>query len=158
MIMTRTATLIGVIFSALISVSAEACRNIVPDWTNFDSYESTFIGEVSGVRLIGYENKKLHLDTCDQSLSDQNIECIDNIAGSPIVKLFVIPEKVFSGTVSGVQALEQVGCTRDDILPKARGIFFVNPGGTTAVVVWRSDQKEYGRWLKRLAAQGRQLD
>jgi hypothetical protein len=151
--MTKTIGLVGLILAALAPLSVEACRDMMPDMADLPSYASVFVGEVSGIRLIEYENTRLDRSSkCDTDLNDDDLECIGHIAGRPLIKIFVIPTKVIKGTVTGVQELEQAGCTGSDIPLKEQGIFFVYPNSTTAVIVWRFKTADYANWLERLDA------
>ncbi len=141
-------------FLALLAVAlaphaAKACRDMIPDMDSLESYESIFLGEISGVRLREYEDRRLgQPGTCEPDPVD-GIECIGAISGSPGVSLFVIPTKVIRGKVVGVQELQQAGCVRTNVRLKEEAIFFVNPGGS-AVIVWRSRLHDYAEVLGRL--------
>lgn len=149
--MSKTLMLAAIALAGVAPLSVEACRDMVPDLSDLKSYESIFVGEVSGIRLIGYENKQLgRPDACEIQDNGEQGECFNLIGGNAPVAIFAIPTKVIKGKILGVQELQQAGCNYSNIPLKEHGIFFVNPGGSSAVIVWRSKASDYMLLLERL--------
>lgn len=117
-----------------------------------DEFEAIFIGEITGIRLRGYENRALgRPDACE--VAEEGVEpmCF-NITSDPLMPVFALPRVVFRGDVTDVLELDQAGCNNPDISMKDRAIFFVNPGGDSAAIVWES-QPEFRDWVARLEAE-----
>ncbi len=130
---------------------AHACHVVQPTPGNTDRYEAIFLGEVTGIRLVGYENRQLgRPDACDVAEEGDASMCL-NITSDPPLPVFALPRSVFRGKVTGVLQLDQAGCNRSDVSLKERAIFFVNPGGKSAAIVWER-QPEFKDWLARLEA------
>ncbi len=146
----RLMAFLALVAMASAPYAAQACRDLTPRMDALDSYESIFSGEISGIRLTEFEDDRLGRPSkCDVDPADE-IECIGHIAGRPRASLFVIPTKIFRGKVVDVQELQQAGCVRTDVRPKEEAIFFVYPGGNSAVIVWRSKGRAYADALQRL--------
>lgn len=128
---------------------ADACHPILPAPGEMDRFEAIFLGEVTGIRLTGYENRELgRPDACIEQTEDEAQVCF-NITSDPPLSIFALPRHVVRGEAEGVQELDQAGCNKEDIAVKARAIFFVNPGRHSAAIVWEG-HPEYGNWLDRL--------
>jgi hypothetical protein len=143
-----TATLLLAIAAAA-AFPASACHVVQPVKGRTDSYEAIFIGEVTGIRLRSYENVQLgRTDGCTIEQDGVKPLCF-NLTSDPLVSIFALPQIVVRGDVTDVQELDQAGCNKPDLALKERGIFFVNPGGHSAAIVWEG-QIDYEDWLKRL--------
>jgi hypothetical protein len=122
-----------------------------PNADALSSYQSIFVGEVTGIRLTGYENKRLgRADVCDIEKNGEKGVCFNLTGGNEPVTIFALPVRVTHGTVQDVQELEQSGCNYPGLALKERGVFFVNAGGNSAVIVWESQKPDFTLWLKRL--------
>ncbi|GGA82768.1 hypothetical protein GCM10011521_21320 [Arenimonas soli] len=142
------------LFAALTSVasSAHACHVVQPIPGDTDKFEAIFIGEVTGIRLRGYENRELGKhDACEVAEEGVESMCF-NIISDPPMPVFALPRVVFRGDVKDVLELDQAGCNKPDISMKDRAIFFVNPGGHSAAIVWES-RPEFNDWVARLEAE-----
>ncbi len=126
---------------------------MVPDANTVQSSVRIFVGELSGIRLIEYEDRLLDRSSgCATGPDEDGLECIDSISGSPRIQLFVVPTRVIKGAANDVQELRQVGCTSSDMPLRAQGLFFVDSNGN-AVIVWRSQSENYFHWLERLGVE-----
>lgn len=131
--------------------SAHACHVVQPVPGDTGKFEAIFIGEVTGIRLRGYENRELGKpDGCAVAEGGVEPMCF-NITSDPPISVFALPRKVIRGEVTDVRELDQAGCNKPDIAMKERAIFFVNPGGRSAAIVWES-QPEFQDWVERLEA------
>lgn len=129
--------------------SANACHPVLPAPGGTNEFEAIFLGEVTGIRLIGYENRELDRpDACMAPTEDEAQVCF-NITSDPPLSIFALPRHVVRGDIEGIQELDQAGCNKDSIAMKERAIFFVNPGGHSAAIVWEG-HPEFGSWLDRL--------
>jgi len=140
---------------ATIASSAHACHVVQPIPGNTDKFEAIFVGEVTGIRLLGYENLEIGKpDACE--IAEEGVEplCF-NITSDPPMPVFALPRTVFRGEVSNVLELDQAGCNNENVSLKDRAIFFVNPGGHSAAIVWES-QREFKDWVARLEAEADQ--
>lgn len=137
--------------AAIVSASAApagACHDVEPTNGQAGDYEAIFVGEVTGIRLRSYENRQLgRADAC--SIEEDGVESVCfNIMSDPLVSIFALPRIVVRGNID-VQELNEAGCNKTDLALKNRGIFFVNPSGGSAAIVWEGESA-YEDWLKEL--------
>jgi hypothetical protein len=142
------------VFAALTSAasSTHGCHMVQPIPGDTDKFEAIFIGEVTGIRLRGYENLELGKpDACE--IEEEGVEpmCF-NKTNDPPLPVFALPRTVFRGDVTDVLELDQAGCNNSDVSMKDRAIFFVNPGRRSAAIVWES-QPEFNDWVARLESE-----
>ena len=150
--MSKSLVITASLLIAFFANPADACRTVRPDPKKLDRFETIFLGEVTGVRLIGHENKLLgRPDGCATGKGGKDDECFNLIGGSQPVTLFSVPITVVKGKASNVQELKMVGCSGTQPKLKEKVIFFVNAGGHSAITIWESNGKEYDEWLKRLS-------
>ena len=135
---------------ALLALPALACHRITPDRTLVEEYEAVFLGRVTGIHLVGYENSLA-------GRPDAYIEGVGGINitdGSAPVMINAVPLRVHHGKPEKTVEVRLVGCT--DPLPnlKERGLFFVHPESGSAVTVWESDEEPFAFWLNHLGLGG----
>jgi hypothetical protein len=136
-------------FLTLTSPAAFACHVVRPIPGEIDKFSAIFVGEVTGIRLRSYENLQLgKYDGCTIPEAGEQSICF-NIASDPKETVFALPRQVIRGEIKDVIELDQNGCNRESISMKDRAIFFVNSGGTSAMIVWE-DEPDFNTWLKRL--------
>lgn len=126
--------------------TAQACYVLEPVKQDMHTYEAIFLGEVTGVRLRGYENLQLgRPDGCLETEVDTEPVCF-NLTSDPPISLFALPHRVFQGDVTDVLELDQAGCNRTEFELKQRALFFAHSEEGSAIVVWE-DQPEFREWL-----------
>lgn len=134
------------------SLPALACHVVQPIPGDTAKFEAIFIGEVTGIRLLGYENRELGKpDACLATEEGAEPVCFNMVSDSP-VSIFALPRKVFRGEVADVLELDQAGCNNAGVSMKDRAIFFVNPGGRSAAIVWET-QPDFKDWVARLESE-----
>ena len=130
---------------------ADACRTVRPDPNKLDRFETIFLGEVTGVRLVGREHELLgRPDGCMLGSDGKTDECFSFIGGSKPVTLYSVPITVVKGKAEKVQELQMVGCSGVHPNLNEKVLFFVNAGDHSAITILESNGKEYDEWLKRL--------
>lgn len=147
--MLNIAATLLVAIAAASALPAGACHVVQPITGRIKHYKAIFVGEVTGIRLRGYENLQLgRTDGCTSEGNGVKPLCF-NITSDPLVSVFALPRVVVRGKVTDVQEIDQAGCNKPDLTLKERGIFFVNPDGRSAAIVWES-QSNYEDWLREL--------
>jgi hypothetical protein len=146
--MCRPLALLFILLGSLASFGAAACHRISPDPESLDRYSAVFLGTVTGIRLDGYESGLLGKP--DASVDG---EAITLTGGSSPVSVTTVATKSVRGAPKAPLTLRLVGCTTALPALRERGLFFVNPDGTSAVTVWESSPQEFVRWLKQLGIQ-----
>jgi hypothetical protein len=146
--MYRLLAILSLLLGSLTSFSADACHRISPDPKSLDQYSAVFLGAVTGIHLDGYESRLLGKP--DSVTDGQAITLTD---GSSPVSVTTVATQFVRGAPKAALTLRLVGCT--NFLPalRERGLFFVNPDGTSAVTVWESSPKEFAHWLEQLGIQ-----
>jgi hypothetical protein len=142
--MFKLITTAGLLLAAF-SAPSVACHRIAPDRAPLDSYTAVFLGHVTGVHLLGYENALTGRP--DGFIDGEPFNLAD---GSEPVEISAVPSKVAQGNPAKSVRIRLVGCTAPLPALKERGLFFVNPEGGSAVTVWESDSEAFNLWLKRL--------
>jgi hypothetical protein len=142
--MFKLTAIVGFLF-AIFSAPSIACHRITPDRTSLDRYTAVFLGQVTGIHLVGYENAIAGRP--DGFIGGKPFNVAD---GSETVEVSAVPSKVARGNPDKSVQIRLVGCTAPLPALKERGLFFVNLGGDSAVTVWESDSKAFTFWLERL--------
>ena len=104
--MSKFLVFVTIAILVLASLPANACHNMRPDQGDLQRYQSIFVGEVTGIRLTGLENKRLRKpDVCDIEKDGKIGECFNLTGGDEPTTIFSIPIQVVKGSVAGVQEL-----------------------------------------------------
>ena len=141
---------VGLLLAAF-SAPSIACHRITPDRAPLDTYTAVFLGRVTGIHLLGYENALTGRP--DGFIGGEPFNLAD---GSGTVEVSAVPSRVAQGNPAKSVRVRLVGCTAPLPSLKERGLFFVNSEGGSAVTVWESDSETFNRWLNRLGlADGR---
>ena len=149
--MKNTLVIITSLLVSLIANPVIACHVMRPDPDKLDRFETIFLGEVTGIRLIGHENKLLgRPDGCEIVNGRKTDLCFNLDGGNQPVVLFAVPRKVVKGKADNVQELQMAGCAGTQPKLKERVLFFVHPKGSSAITVWESDKQEFDKWMNRL--------
>lgn len=143
--MCKLAGLIVVAILSLVSTAALACHRITPHRAPVESHDAVFLGRVTGIHLVGYENSLI--GEPDAYVDGRGVTLTD---GSAPVMVNAVPLKIHHGESGGSVELRLVGCTAPLPELKERGIFFINSGTTSAVTVWESDEEAFHYWIDRL--------
>ena len=130
---------------ATCSAPSVACHRIAPDRAHLAGYKAVFLGQVTGIHLLGYENALAGRP--DGHIGGEPFNITD---GSAPVEVSAVPSEVVRGNPGKSVQIRLVGCTAPLPALKERGLFFVNPEGDSAVTVWESDSEAFNFWLKRL--------
>ena len=139
--------MVGVL--SVLSTPAFGCHPITPHRAPMESYDAVFLGQVTGIHLVGYENSLI--GEPDAYVDGRGLTLTD---GSAPVMVNAVPTKVHHGDPGRSVELRLVGCTAPLPELKERGIFFINPGTTSAVTVWESDEEAFLYWIERLGLSG----
>ena len=143
--MCKLPALVVLVAAALLPGVADACRRMAPSADALEQYSAIFVGRVTGLHLVGYENGLIG----NPDLLDPTLGAITITNGAnPVALRVAVTQPIRSA--SGALELGLAGCTFDVPDLKDRGIFFVQPDGESALVVWEQDQSSYKQWLKQL--------
>jgi hypothetical protein len=137
-------------FLTLVASPVHACHRITPDRMPIEEYEAVFLGRVTGIHLVGYENSLA-------GEPDAHIEGLGGINftdGSAPVTVNAVPLSVHHGNPESRVEVRLVGCTGSLPNLKDRGLFFVHAEAGSAVTVWESDKDMFVYWLERLGLDG----
>ena len=125
-----------------------ACMGkLMPD-EDFGKYSQIFIGEVSGIHLVGYEKDRL------KSLSRGN----DRRWFTDITQtqnLTLIVTKVLVGKPDALMKVEVGGCGVVTPNPAMLGIFFVSKEDGHVIPIYETEGKHYYELLLKLGEIGR---
>ena len=107
--------------------AAEACLGrLLPD-KSLERYKNVFIGQVVGIELVEYKEKRIK-----ELRGEDNLSYSVGVTMDYIVK--VLPERLRKGTANEVEMLKIGGCgVPIPVVPQV-GIFFVEPDGTADVI------------------------
>ena len=146
--MYRFLAIISLLLGSLASFSAAACHRVSPDPKSLDQYSAVFLGAVTGIHLVDYESRLIGKP--DGVIDGQAITLTD---GSSPVSVTTVATQSVRGASKAVLTLRLVGCTNSLPALRERGLFFVNPDGTSAVTVWESSPQQFAYWVEQLGIQ-----
>ena len=145
-VMAKFVALAILLSAASLPAIADACRRMTPNTEALEQYTSVFVGRVTGLHLKGYENRLLG----KPDLIDPELGPVTITNGASPVSVNVAVTQLVRGPASGAVELSLAGCTFELPQLRDRGIFFVQPDGAFAVVIWERDQAAFNAWLSRL--------
>lgn len=127
---------------------AHACMaKLMPD-ENWEKYSEIFIGEVSGVHLIGYEKDRL------KSLSrGDNQRWFTDVTQTQNLNLLVT--KVFVGKPKPLLDVKVGGCGVVTPRPMMFGIFFVSKETGAIIPIYETEGELYYELLVKLGKMSR---
>ncbi len=144
MTMQRSFRFVALTLGLLWNANATACHRISPSGP-LEHYSAIFLGVVTGIRLHGLENRLLGRG--DFVLDGQPLTITN---GASPVSVTTVATLSVRGSPESPVTVRLVGCTFALPALNERGLFFVQPGGESAVTVWESDAPQFSRWLDQL--------